>query len=1706
VKGTRNLVVDPRRAEALFEELRQRARAWIPGWEGDEDAPDVVRALLQIAARFGSEVTERLDRMQEKNSRGLLDWLGFKPRGAQPARMPVVFKMADASTQAVLATRPIKLQAQAQPDADSDTGTRDGSTVVFETEVDVLVSPAGLDMVVAADPTADAYFLPAPGLKGTAALEDGPTQWTLLSFAENGATQLQLDPELGLASGLVLSLGGREYRITAVDRSIVTIDPPLEAADGLDKSSPASAVQVFAPFSPTARNRQLHAVYIGDENLLNIEAAASIVVKGFASVPAGTRWEYWGKVAPTGQGAAVPDTAAWHELTVPPDDNSPSSDITLVKDKGSVEPLEIGGKQSRWIRASVATVSSEVPTVDELRLAVNCDTKNQCRSCPDPALKPGDGPVTEGFYNSNPLVVSQPFYPFGQEPRQFDSFYLGCEEAFSKKGAAVRLCFDMTGPQVGGLAAVQTAMQGPTLLFGVGKDGSLHVLKFDSTKQFGDKTGLLTEVHPPVQPPTPQDGGIVQTVPRIRLEAGSIAGTARVRPAAWRDSLETYAAVWSGTDVWIWHEASLPTASGWLSYGRVGPNEDPKKLVQALATFIGPAQVLSLAAVRDGSLFVAPAPTAKGSTSGAAAWQRGGPVGKDKELISLASVCDVKLFTPRSGISPSEELVAVASNGSVYARAADSTWRKIPLQVDPDVFPAAVRISRGDLIVVAKGRGADTLVVCRSDTTSGKQADERDLVSLDQPLQGKNVDLAIDDAGRVAIIASVGCDDQSAVVTWIPSFGKKATEDNIFYTTVPAMSGVAADSPVFVADHLIVPRSPRDVFTAPFEPRRQAPHTVPEGKVGQAIIGSKDTGLAPKDSIVAQLEGQTEELAVVVVAEAVSNDNQVLYRLRDRFSRRTTRAAAFKTSKQNAAFKGKIDGNQNLVLDDKDKKTNEDDWVVLNGSAFRVKHIDASQGANRVAELSPKPTVSGDQLYWPALVAPGSLSLPVITLTLTPQGSADWPPNLRSGAQVLIPASKEKKPQQAKAFSFDASGQPVMLALINSGGAPVPRGDAQKEVSYSVNVIEDFIHQLSDESTNPDLSWEYWNGTGWWKLSSVTDATGNLKTTGTICFTVPDDFGESDWAGRTNYWIRARLVGGDYGREVVGTIPGFVNGVSGNVVARSTDGIHAPYVLTLQLSYSICSAVLPKFVLTDDSGTTTDQSAANRTPGAIVQAFIPLSTLLGSLDRVDPVTKKAPPVSPALYFGFTKELVDGPLNLLLLANEHNYDQFAPATIEVLRNGHFEPVTAQDGTRTVGETGMVTVDVPLATTATTLFGQARHWMRLRPRGATSSQWKPELTGAFFNAAWATAAETQELELLGSSDGGPGQRFLLARPPVMDKTLELRVLEPLGEEEREQLSEGDEYRDPGEKRVRSDMKGHPGDWVLWDLVTDPLDEDPSARCYSLDESTGEVVFGDSTHGRVPPIGRDAIMAASYRRSESSAANRVEAWADLNLITPVDGVESAFAPVPATGGSDSDTPERVMARGAARLRYRERAVTGEDLQDLALDWSPEIAQAKALMGPTGVRLIVVMRGSQPVPGSETLRELRSMLLSAASPILSTGGRLSVEPPILRRFGVAAAIDTADLSASGRILKAARANLLAFFDPATGGTSGTGWLLGLLPQQTDIAASVLDIADLQVIHDVSIFGLDVQPLPGALRPNELAWLPLEGIQISIQLIEASL
>jgi hypothetical protein len=375
----------------------------------------------------------------------------------------------------------------------------------------------------------------------------------------------------------------------------------------------------------------------------------------------------------------------------------------------------------------------------------------------------------------------------------------------------------------------------------------------------------------------------------------------------------------------------------------------------------------------------------------------------------------------------------------------------------------------------------------------------------------------------------------------------------------------------------------------------------------------------------------------------------------------------------------------------------------------------------------------------------------------------------------------------------------------------------------------------------------------------------------------------------------------------------------------------------------------------------------------------------------------------------------------------------------------------------------------------------------------------------NAVWVSATETLTRELLGSSDGAPNMVVRLARPPVLDATLELRVKEPLDEEERTRLRKADA------RLVLSEVEGLPGDWVLWRQVPDPNDEPAGGRVYALDESNGEIRFGDGKHGLIPPIGRDSIVAFRYKRTEPGPAgntsvpgNLITARTALNLVSPVATVESVTAADQAAGGAAPEDDDRVLYFGYSRLRHRNRAVTLQDLEDLTRESSPNIAQAFAMARQGYVRLVVVMSGKNPTPNTAQRRELRNYLLTLAPTSLGAPNALRIAGPDIRRLRLELTLRVTSLDKAGALGTWVKKKLERFFDTATGGIDEVGWQLGANPSEDEIAFALLDAPDLESIKNVTLHEIAAddrqQPWPALLKPTELAMLDEDPLRIHFE------
>ena len=1678
--------VETRRAREFAAELVARARTWLPGWNPDDDQSDPGRALLEVSARLLAQVAERLDRVAEKNRRNLYAWLGLRGLAARGARLPVVFKLSDsvianADPQAsVLASAPVQLQADAA-----------GTSLVFETDADLRLVPARVALVAAVDPSADAWYLPAAGFGSLEPAPLLPASWEVVSLAAPGSALLQLDPPLGLAPGMIIEVLGSQFSITSVNADIVGLAPKIDIAGGIAAGSVATRVDDFAPFDGTARTQQAHALYIGHPDLFNIESTARIEIVGAQALASGPAWQYWGK-------APGSDADDWQALAVI---GTTADALVLEKQTlGAIDPLPLAGVPSRWLRAAVAgalPAGAQPLSFADLHVRVGS------------AAQPSRPPL-EGLANTNPLVLETAFLPLGREPRQFDAFYLGCTEVFAKHGARVSLDLAIADSSFSSLSALRDGLIANRILAGIARDASLHLLGFDP----GSGAIATLPQRDALQPPGP---GAAGRVPLDKQPAWRV-------PIWYESPLSVLVAVTAGRSVWIWREVFgigiLTVPSGWIVPG--GP--------PIPATGSSSAKIDALVRVDDGT------PGTLHALFDGALYTRAALSTTAWAPVALTPAKKLKMLAPVAAGAGTLHLVGVDDLGALFAVHDDGTLAALlPAgSAAADLQPIALRrASDGHLVVVATDPAHGALVAIDHTTATTKVT-----TALTLPAPQLVLGLDFDDAveGSSVIVSAAG-GGVSRVLWWSPDPAAAATQSVAIDAPLAAAAGTLSGVPLRQPHHVLTPGDQATVFELPLLAAGGA-SAAPLQLWAQLPPLASSFGI--NDTISVDRDGITGLATVTQAAVIAGGARWLPLELASTPANLPATMTGFYTS--GTALGATIDAQHatstDILLDgptDLDSTTKQ--ILVTSGTTpalFDVGLITPGGGpaGETLVVITPKlPAAPTTITYFASVDLSGGSTATVLRFDQALAGPPTLsPPDLA----LLLLAFPGALPahRRADVLTRLPDGRPA-AALLESSWTTPPVANAAGEIAYSIEAEPGaWVRTLGTSDSNPELSWEYSNGRSWWQLKNLTDATNRLKTSGTVQFDVPDDIAASDWAGRTNFWIRARLIGGDYGKEVF-TVTATTNGnVTTQSVTRSTQGVLPPVVVSIDVTYRMDDAVYPEQLIAEDAGTQRQQADANRTPGALVEAFVPLDVELARLTGGAAAGAAAAPCCPpvaspcldgtsearavaavapaaggggaALMIGLEGAAVGAPVQLLLAVGaEHDFDDNAPLKVEALVGGRFEPVVAQDATRAIGESGVVTMAIAHAPGVTELFGRALSWLRLSP--ANTAGWTPSLAGAWINAAWVEAAQTQTFEILGSAQGEPGLVVTLARPPLLHDTLELRVNEPLGDEEVAAL------RVPDAGAVLTEVDGLPGQWVRWSAVDDVADAAPGERVYMLDEASGDVTFGDGTAGMIPPIGRDNIVAFKYRRTEplKPAAPdapppqvAIAALSSLGLVTPLEGVEAAIAALDSDAGAPADDAARVLRFAPARLRHRGRALSAADVEALALQAMPAIAQARCITGGAVLRLVVVMRGRQIAPARAVQRELERLLLAALPAGFNEPGSglvLVIAPPVPRLLRVRAELRVASLDVAGAVADAASQALRQHLDPATGADDGLGWPLGAAPDKRELAAALIDTPALDGIETLDLFEITAggaeAPWPATLDADELAVLAADGI-----------
>ena len=540
------------------------------------------------------------------------------------------------------------------------------------------------------------------------------------------------------------------------------------------------------------------------------------------------------------------------------------------------------------------------------------------------------------------------------------------------------------------------------------------------------------------------------------------------------------------------------------------------------------------------------------------------------------------------------------------------------------------------------------------------------------------------------------------------------------------------------------------------------------------------------------------------------------------------------------------------------------------------------------------------------------------------------------------------------------------------------------------------------------LVWEYYNGTEWRALvGPSSDDKVNLKASGEITFTLPQNISAFTLNGSSVLGMRARLTSGSY--NVLNLIS-WTDPSSGNTNFIPVMQPRPPALSDIAIGYTYRSAWLqPDQSLTWNDFTVESHTPTAATPAANYAPYHPVADTLPALylgfnqplpndyisiffDIVESDTDGPPLVWEAWSAGAwqamvvsddtgglaragmvaildpgvparpTANVVSASGHVVTASDALSAAVFAPgerivvqpsqaaevAAIDSISGAHIKLVTPLAGTYGSTTATLASAGTTVVQAALPRFGPSLDWVRARLK-ADGTPVFSQVNGIYPNAVWADQVQTVNNETLGSGTGQPNQLLTFQQFPVSPGEI-VQVRELYGAQAnveflvlQEQLTA--QGFTSGDIRTVVDARSGliTEVWVAWIGQPNFYFSGPDDRHYVLDRASGLIQFGDGVNGMLPVAGNSNIMAYQYQAGGGLAGN-VAAGSITQLLGGATA-QSVTNPAAAEGGADTEPAEDVSWRGPQVLRHRGSALAAADYEALALQASPGVAITRCL-----------------------------------------------------------------------------------------------------------------------------------------------------------------
>ena len=427
------------------------------------------------------------------------------------------------------------------------------------------------------------------------------------------------------------------------------------------------------------------------------------------------------------------------------------------------------------------------------------------------------------------------------------------------------------------------------------------------------------------------------------------------------------------------------------------------------------------------------------------------------------------------------------------------------------------------------------------------------------------------------------------------------------------------------------------------------------------------------------------------------------------------------------------------------------------------------------------------------------------------------------------------------------------------------------------------------------IVYEYSIGEGKWGTLNVVDNTFNFTQAGNVAFDIPDNINKVIINAKEGYWVRAKIISGNYGEEETST---YENGE----VQTNQATLNPPILSSLNIKYSLKRK--------DLEGCTSLNNYQYE--NIVFDKNRPLQIFKTNSEQED-----------ALFFGFDSYLSEQYLDIFFdieptatLNNNQRLIQW-----EILIDNEWKKLKVEDNTDSLNTSGDIRLHLPLIDKLESyslyLESLDRMWIKAKIKFNTLDSFAT-VNNVLLNSVVVMQKETYKNEVLGYSNGLPDVSFHLQNKNLISSPSILV------------------------------------DEEIYKAVDRFIDYGFDDQVFIFNGLTGKIEFGDGKHGKIPPLGAK-IVVNNYEITQGSNGNVAKDKISI-LKDSINYVDSVSNISMAKNGHNGDTVDDLKRNAPNMLNTMNRAVTIEDYEHLALSYSPYIKKAKCILKDSKVVVLIM------------------------------------------------------------------------------------------------------------------------------------------------------